>query len=318
MIVTILSFVRTSREGEVRCEWIDEGVDPELVRRDRRFLEGGLHVCIGKQVAVSFDHWTDVDVLWAYLLSGIEALARRQRWSTGYPDCSTELAFEPVAYGRRDVVRLRVRDVEAVVERESLLRELVLAAGTFYEHAPRLHPGTANDGDRARRLIASLREEGLCPPPAAMDVQWLITKDDPALDTSTWKTMAHVGRTFGGVSLTPERYLATETAYAETIVRFMRDSGVETLRVQDHEPFAEYEVTPELVSLREGQTLEPDDVIRACRVGLREHAWLRLVAPGFEVEFGWNFYVYVRTQRPCSGARKHARTLGLFVTEVTP
>ena len=110
--------------------------------------------------------------------------------------------------------------------------------------------------------------------------QWRVTKYDPANRNAEgryvhdeWTSISDVGKTFADKSLTLESYLRVESAYADTALRFIEESGAPRLfarGVERHEPTAVaggdvLERPPE-----EEEEIALADVARLCRACLRE------------------------------------------------
>jgi small subunit ribosomal protein S1 len=56
------------------------------------------------------------------------------------------------------------------------------------------------------------------------------------------------------------------------------------------------------------------EAIETVRQTLREDGWCRLVDDErFYINVGWDYYVYVGTDRPCDESVELAESLGLFV-----
>ena len=64
----------------------------------------------------------------------------------------------------------------------------------------------------------------------------------------------------------------------------------------------------------EGDELSPVAAIEAVRQMLREEGWCRLIGGDrFYVHVGWDYYVYVGSDRACGRSVETAGRLGLFI-----
>lgn len=144
-----------------------------------------------------------------------------------------------------------------------------------------------------------------------------ITKYDPALRRGRgafggedWISVSEIGEEFGGRRLTTSDYLAVEAAHLVTATAFAEEAGVESLVVQSLLHGGGY---------REGQTvtlLEAAEVVRAL---LRESLDCALVAKDrVHIHVGYDYYMYVGSDRACPRSVRRAHDLGLFVDEDFP
>jgi hypothetical protein len=142
-----------------------------------------------------------------------------------------------------------------------------------------------------------------------------VTKYNPAhrdpsgaYQLDEWTSHADVGKSFNGVQLTEDDYLAVEQAYVDVAMAFLKESQLTELTVRGLEHSAQLPFTVE-----EGQSVPAchlPDIVRAL---LREQFWCRLEGPTAFIHVGWDYYMYVGTPAPCKGAEALAPTVGLFV-----
>ncbi len=163
-----------------------------------------------------------------------------------------------------------------------------------------------------------------------------VTKYDPALRDRAgryrrdeWTSSSDIGRAFRGQPLTLAEYLAVEARYLAAALRFL-PRGVDHLRVVSLEDRglrrALERTRPELVeaafhglSLREDQALPRAALSTVIRMILRELLWCRLALHGrVELEFGYDFYMYIHAAHDISGARRAAEASGLFCETMPP
>lgn len=157
---------------------------------------------------------------------------------------------------------------------------------------------------------------------------WRITKYDPALRDEqgrfvqeTWTSASDVGKSFGGDILTPESYLAVESAYASVAAALAVESGEFELTMREVEQRSHDDEIwmPDLPPISAAPPLVEGGKIPVTQLGpvvrlvLRELAWLKLEASDFYLHFGYDYYMYSGSHSPCPEAMDLAGSLGLFV-----
>lgn len=147
-----------------------------------------------------------------------------------------------------------------------------------------------------------------------------VTKYDPPLRDETgaytgddWSMFKEVGEMFDGVRLTLSTYLDVEARHLVALASFFDESGTSKVVAKDVEDGGG------TFRVREGDQLSPVDAIEAVRQMLRDEGWCRLVDDDrFYVHVGWDYYVYVGSDKPCERSVAHTREVGLFVDENFP
>ena len=146
--------------------------------------------------------------------------------------------------------------------------------------------------------------------------EYRITKYDPRrrnadgsyLDDD-WTSFSDVGKSSGDDCLTIEQYKVVESAYVQTAVDFMLESGGDELVAVDIENAANTEL-----GFRPGTPLKNSELMDAMRLVLRELCWARFEdSDGRFVHFGWDYYMYVGVTTECPNAERAAAQRGLFV-----
>ncbi|MDP9222300.1 MAG: hypothetical protein M3P18_00305 [Actinomycetota bacterium] len=144
-----------------------------------------------------------------------------------------------------------------------------------------------------------------------------LTKYDQSLRDSTgaftgddWTSVTDIGETFGGVRLTLAAYLDIGARHLHVIASFLEESAVTAVTALG------VENAKGQFPVSEGQTLSPIQAIELVRAMLRDEVWCRLQdGDGFYIHVGWDYYVYVGSDRPCERSVKLARQLGLFIDQ---
>jgi hypothetical protein len=146
-------------------------------------------------------------------------------------------------------------------------------------------------------------------------LEYRVTKYDPryrdargAYRRNEWTSVADVGRAFDGVVLTREEYDCVESAYVESALAFVRESGVSNLNIAGLETHRGFPFR-----YQEGTRLFLDEAGEVLRRVLREEVWCRLEAPAAFVHVGYDYYMYVGVARLTPLADQLARRLGLVV-----
>lgn len=120
-----------------------------------------------------------------------------------------------------------------------------------------------------------------------------------------------------------------EAAYLAAAAAFAESSGIDRLEIRDPEvtgvahfggePAAEGHglgglFPPDLTGYHDGAEVSVPVALELVRVMLRDQgAWCRLEAgDAFSVHVGWDQYMYVGSDRPCTEALARTRELGLF------
>ena len=145
--------------------------------------------------------------------------------------------------------------------------------------------------------------------------EFRVTKYDPtcrdicgAYTRDEWTSVRDIGRSFAGVSLTKSEYQRVEDAYVTTAIAIMQEAGIESLMVTGLENhFAT------LLPFVERSVLKLPDAGMVIRQVLREEFWCRLEAEIGFVHIGYDYYMYVGSNKRCLNAESLAKRLGLFI-----
>jgi hypothetical protein len=150
---------------------------------------------------------------------------------------------------------------------------------------------------------------------------WRITKYNPSLRDSSgafcgddWTAFDDIGRAFGGAVLTMAEYQQMEDQYVNVAMRFANEANVSELVTVEVE-----ERTPDF-HLSEGLSISIHSVPSIIRPILRSQVWCKLECrPLFYLHFGYDYYMYIGSQRDLPDSVRFAVESGLFVEdEITP
>ena len=145
-----------------------------------------------------------------------------------------------------------------------------------------------------------------------------VTKYDPKLRDERgrwddWISMSDIGKTFRGRILTLDDYLDVEAKYLTALASFMAEAGVEHLQARAVEKHGDHPAPSE------GQRMSLTEAIEVVREILREQIWCRLEAPdNAYIHVGYDYYVYVGSDRSVETSVLLAKRLGLFVDRDFP
>jgi len=157
-------------------------------------------------------------------------------------------------------------------------------------------------------------------PNVPLSYHYRLTKYDPAQRDASgaytgddWTMFDQIGQSFNGVPLTLPVYLDVEARHLVVVASFLEESGTPRLTAQGVED------SGNTFRVREGDALSDIEVIETVRQMLRGEGWCRLEkGDQFYVHVGWDYYVYVGTDRPCDGSVSLAEREGLFVDRDFP
>ncbi|MFJ3833237.1 RNA-binding protein [Streptomyces sp. NPDC090046] len=139
---------------------------------------------------------------------------------------------------------------------------------------------------------------------------------------------------YDGAEDTASDHGPVEAAYLAAIAAFAEASGIDRLEIREPgvtgfvhfglEPAAEGHCLaglfpPDLTGYHDGAEVSLPVALELIRAMLRDQgAWCRLeVGDVFAVHVGWDQYVYVVSDRPCTEAVARTRALGLFPEPIT-
>jgi hypothetical protein len=150
--------------------------------------------------------------------------------------------------------------------------------------------------------------------------EYRVTKYDPALRDANgafhgddWTAVSDVGRSYGGVRLTRQEYDKVERAHIEAALAFLKEGGLDSLRVESLETVEEHPT-----ALHNGSILSIDQLGDVIGQILREELWCNLEGDEAFIHFGYDYYMYIGVPCPCPDSEVLAAGLGLFVEFFPP
>ncbi len=151
--------------------------------------------------------------------------------------------------------------------------------------------------------------------PAFRDEQGFYTKND-------WTSISDVGQTFDDGILTVEEYKQIEDSYAKAVNIILQEKGILQLTVHSLEKndcIKEHILSSKdkefYIRIAELLQLDSDNIEMAVRLALRELIWCTLSCStkNVEIEFGYDYYMYIRCDTISELAQKKISEYGLFV-----
>lgn len=139
---------------------------------------------------------------------------------------------------------------------------------------------------------------------------WRITKD-----TDEWTCFSEVG-----TKLEYEEYIITEEKYLEAIKTFWDETGVNQIYITALEQWSDgvesQNARKSLSNIWIGKAIKIDELLQLAQHTLRNVCWCKVeIKNRFFVHFGYDYYMYIGTDRDCQKAIAKTQQSGLNVEE---
>lgn len=139
-----------------------------------------------------------------------------------------------------------------------------------------------------------------------------------------WTSFSDIGEEFEGVELTLDSYLFCENAYINAITTIMTGNNlnsirIETLEKNDYTNFSdltEINVKKYFESLKNNMNVSKSEVNLVARLVLREMMWCKLVCERMYVHFGYDYYMYIGSEKQLENELSIITNNGLFVEKM--
>jgi hypothetical protein len=92
---------------------------------DPRHIDGAIELIIDGKYLISQQQWDLVDLLWLYIVDGIESIIEGKDYSSSFPDSSVEFSLRIES---SDKIELTVDDESVVCDRQELINTLLNGA----------------------------------------------------------------------------------------------------------------------------------------------------------------------------------------------
>ncbi|MGJ0023233.1 MULTISPECIES: hypothetical protein [Streptococcus] len=109
-----------------------------------------------------------------------------------------------------------------------------------------------------------------------------------------WTSISDIGKIYNGVLLTPESYYEVESSYINVLREASNLLKVDSYKLVDLD-INDLNNSDLDFDIREGMNLTLEQCDRISRLILREKLWARLISSHLEVNFGYDFYMYMST-----------------------
>ncbi len=167
-----------------------------------------------------------------------------------------------------------------------------------------------------------------------INYQWRVTKYNPKFRDEfghftlieEWTCPSEIGKTINGKEFTLDEYLKVEAAYINSVMKFMEESNIDSLRIlqlksnrsEEDKTSPLYEKDFENLVLKEDSVVGKNEIRLICKMILRNFLWCNLYSKdNFFVHFGSEYYMYIGSNVKCTKAIKYAENNGLFVEQYT-
>ncbi|MEK4523363.1 hypothetical protein MKX96_17170 [Psychrobacillus sp. FSL W7-1493] len=165
-----------------------------------------------------------------------------------------------------------------------------------------------------------------------IDFQWRVTKYNPEFRDENgyytlreeWTCPSEMGKTINGNEFTLNEYLQVEAAYIDSVIKFIEETSIDSLRIlqlectisEEDKTSPLYEKEFETMVLKEDALVNKNDIRLICKMVLRNFIWCQLYSKNnFFVHFGWDYYMYIGSKVNCLSAIEFASNNGLFVEQ---
>ena len=110
-----------------------------------------------------------------------------------------------------------------------------------------------------------------------------------AYSKSEWTSIADVGKIFDGVEFTMEDYCIVENNYLQAIEKILEITHTKSLKIRKLEDYRN-----RCFYKNNSCLYQKADIISVVRDCLQEKYWCELRSPSLTIQFGYEYYVYVR------------------------
>lgn len=154
--------------------------------------------------------------------------------------------------------------------------------------------------------------------------KYRITKYDPRkrdsegryLDNSDWTSISDIGRV-GFEDFTFLEYKKVESKYVEAIKIILTEKEVNKLKIDSIEKYSPNDSFEDLKnnfsSLENDLELDLMEIENLIRLILREQVWMNLISSKVEVNFGYDYYMYVKCEELKLSSIRKIQAIGLFI-----
>jgi len=156
---------------------------------------------------------------------------------------------------------------------------------------------------------------------------WRITKYNPKYRNEKghylkeeWTFFAQIGTTVEGKKVTFDEYVEIENKYIKAVLLIMECAQIESMQIVGlqkdkklQKKWLEKQDIEIFNSLKNGQWVDRTIISHIIRLILREKIWCKLESENMYIHFGWDYYMFIGSTKPCQSAIKAIEKNGLFV-----
>ncbi|MBQ2932516.1 MAG: hypothetical protein IJE62_06735 [Clostridia bacterium] len=140
-----------------------------------------------------------------------------------------------------------------------------------------------------------------------------------------WTSISDIGKTFIGGVLSQTKYKQTEDSYVDAVKIILKEKGISKMMLcslEKNDDMAEFVFSAKEKDLfnriDDNFCVELNELETAVRLALREVIWCNLLSDtgDLKIEFGYDYYMYIRCNEMEEAAKQIILNSGLFVEEV--
>ena len=136
-----------------------------------------------------------------------------------------------------------------------------------------------------------------------------------------WTSIGDVGKIFNDTMFTFESYLVYEEAYIDAILRIMRENKLKSFKIEalekksyvNYNDFFDSESQKYFSSLKNNMVISIHDITPIIRFTLRELIWCKLISHKMFVHFGYDYYMYIGSEKQLENVLEDIKNNGLFI-----
>ncbi len=119
---------------------------------DPRHIDGAIELIIDGKYLISQEQWDLVDLLWIYIVDGIESVIDGNDYSSSFPDSSVEFSLKKTDFP--DQIEMTVDGESIIFDRQELINTLLNGAESCLTELSRL----IDDRDFYRSAIEKIQK----------------------------------------------------------------------------------------------------------------------------------------------------------------
>lgn len=161
---------------------------------------------------------------------------------------------------------------------------------------------------------------------------WRITKYNPtyrnasgAYQKDEWTSFSDIGKKIGATTFTFAEYIIIEDSYVNAISQFLKCNEIQSMRITSLEKYSlpknlSFYSQPLIDTFHvivDNLVLDLETIQNVARLVLREDIWCQLVTKHMSVTFGYDYYMYITTDKECMASIILIQQTGLFVEPYT-